>query len=181
MSGVLSWSSGLLQWVTSSLFSVAHTAHLLSLGRTTHSCCCSWWAFYGTDISKMLRFSVARDLHFPQQPVIVLLHGAELQLLCTTSSILLLSQRLHLHQWPLLEPQLLSMSPHAFETSTTWAVPALLSSTASKFHGLAHIWNTAPFCSPKTFPRFHLNDTSLFLITTNFLSYSQPASSILTE
>lgn len=47
-----------------------------------------------------------KDLHFPQQPVIVLLHGAELQLLCMTSSILLLSQRLHLHQWPLLKPQL---------------------------------------------------------------------------
>lgn len=122
-----------------------------------------------------------KDLHFPQQPVIVLLHGAELQLLCMTSSILLLSQRLHLHQWPLLEPQLLSMSPHAFETSTTWAVPALLSSTASKFQGLAHIWITAPFCSPKTFPRFHLNNTCLFLITTNFLTFSQPASSILTE
>lgn len=70
---------------------------------SSHCCCCSCWSSHGTGISNKLGSSIATGQHCPQLSCIGFLHGAKLQLLFMTPSVLLgFQMKLHFHQWPLL-------------------------------------------------------------------------------
>jgi hypothetical protein len=78
-------------WVTSPAMPfVAHTSSSRLQMPVLHCCCCSWWLFHGTGISKTLHdpFSPGPSIATEAAPSPMASHSAEPQLLCVTPSCL---------------------------------------------------------------------------------------------
>ena len=137
-------------WVTSLAMPFVANMSSSRLQMPVLHCCCSWWSSHGTVISKTLHgpFSPGPSIATEAAPSPMALHGLSQ---CQASACL-------------LDPFMVSKAePHG--DSYTLPSPATAQSTTLAISG------TQPLGSQKTLPRrWHLKDTGLFSITTNFLA-----------
>ena len=165
-------------WVTSPAMPfVAHTLSSRLQMPVLHCCCCSWWSFHGTGISK-----ITAVFHWNQTSSIA---SHKLSSWCQAST--------PLHNPLSPEPSIATEaapSTMAFHGLSQCQASAALhdsflpskpvppgwllhitKSCCSRRYNFGYLWNTASLCFQKTLPRrCHLNEASLFLIITNFLA-----------